>query len=411
MPTRRQFVLGIAAVAGGLYINHRGLRYPRLSFETDQYPQQARIDDVRVTANDVFAVPLGDTLASQESDVMALRAFAPEPDITFEVDRAQDFTFLLNNLADNARLKVRASGTSEVQESIEGITRKLQIKTKGADKVSLQWLLPNSNGVDFAVIGDTGAGLELEWCLHRASEMGAQFLLHLGDFNYQPGEYQRAIELFNTSPIPCYISIGNHDFNDSGLIHDKFITHLGPLNHEFTVAGTQFINIDSALNFFPAYAGQRGHLLDQIAERQRRMADVVCFTHRNFLDPRPGEDHTMSGVRERPWLANKLQACGADHLLSGHVHHSAELEYRGMKQWIVGEGLGFEDIVHEKLISKMLMGHAEAGNKVRYQWRDLNMPWAMHTSPEHEEKLLKEHPHEKLEWYRQKLATSQRTQI
>jgi hypothetical protein len=85
------------------------------------------------------------------------------------------------------------------------------------------------------------------------------------------------------------------------------------------------------------------------------------------------------------------------------------MEYRQLKQFTVGEGLGFEDIVHEKQVAQLLMGTIERGKAVRYQWQPLELPWAMHTSPEHEEKLLLEHPPEKLEWYRAKLAEAQAT--
>lgn len=398
MPTRRQLLTGSGLVAAGLYINHRGLRYPRLSFEPSPIDVKPAVAGLHFDFSGVFTLP--------SKQQIRLRAIEPEPIVLLTTESAKSIKFSLNNIARDALLKVQGQGVARVDESTEGLTRHVEIVTRSAQQVRLQWLLPQQQGIEFAVIGDTGAGLELQWCLQRAQSAGAKFLLHLGDFNYVDGEYEEAIRRFHNAPLPCYISIGNHDFNDSGLVYDKFIRELGPLNHTFQIAGTQFVNIDTAVNFMPAYAGQRGKLLDTLEQNKQRYSDMVCFTHRNFLDPRPHRDHTMSGVGERGWLAGKLRRCGADHLLSGHVHRSAELEYRGLKQWIVGEGLGFEDIVHERLVAKFLLGTAQAGKKVRYRWQALEMPWEMHTSPAHEEKLRREHPPAKLEWYRNKLRLS-----
>ena len=110
-----------------------------------------------------------------------------------------------------------------------------------ADKdVELHWQVPFKDEFTFASIGDSGGNHELSWCLKRSAELGAEFLLHLGDFNYQDGDYERAIDLFHNAPIPCYITIGNHDFHDSGLLHHQFTDYLGPFNSVFSLGNVRF---------------------------------------------------------------------------------------------------------------------------------------------------------------------------
>lgn len=401
MPNRRQFLGAAALTAAGAYINHRGLRYPRLHFESSPILFERH--------SPATSLSLQHAIFTSTDAGEAIRAISPEPTLAIEKRDPSPTVFEIKNLSTRAILKPNGDPLIDVDEIIEGTTRKARLS--GAGAITLNWLMPNQLGLRFAVIGDTGAGLELEWVLQRAHVLGAEFLLHLGDFNYVEGEYERAIRLFNEAPLPCFISIGNHDFNDHGLVYDQFLTNLGPLNHQFSFAGTQFINIDTAADFFPAYSGQRGRFLDLIEHHQGRhsnhYSDTLCFTHRNFLDPRPGQDHIIGGVGERRWLADKLTACGAQNVLTGHVHHSAEMEYRKINQYTVGEGLGFEDIVHEKQVAQLLLGHVELGKRVRYQWAPLELPWAFHTSPEHEEKLRLEHPASKLVWYKKKLAASQ----
>ncbi len=394
MPKRRHFLGGAAALLGGAYIHHRGLRYPRMGFEAPALNHHLLSDGDSISAADAIFNPA-------KSTSIPLRAIGLEPKLNIELDSGRTRTFELKNVSQMAQLKISGDAKLQIDESRENLTRRVTVSGRG--NATLEWFLAEPDGANFAVIGDTGAGDELEWVLQRAKALGADFLLHLGDFNYVDGEYQRAIELFDNPTLPCFISIGNHDYNDSGLVYQLFLDHLGPLNHAFEFAGTRFLSIDTAADFFPAYSGLRGRLLDHIEHSGLRAFDCVCFTHRNFLDPRPGEDHTIGGVGEKPWLADKLQSCGASHILTGHVHRSAEMEYRGLKQFTVGEGLGFEDIVHEKRVAQLLMGTVSRGQTVKYRWVDLELPWRFHTSPEHEEKLLREHPASKLEWYMNKM--------
>lgn len=400
MVNRRHVLLGGVALLGGVYVNSRGLRYPRLNFEPEALSPQ--VIDQHFSAKLDGAIENTAHVAHQGTS-SALRAISPEPKILISINAASPINFTINNIAESATIKVTAAGI-DLNEEVHGITRSIELKSNRSQDVLVEWFLSEQDGANFAVIGDTGAGLELEWCMARAQQLGADFLLHLGDFNYVDGEYERAIQLFHDAPLPCYVTIGNHDFNESGWIYEKFVRQIGPLNHSFSFAGTQFLNIDTALDFFPAHSGLRGEMLGCIESNKKRFFDHVCFTHRNFVDPRPGQDHTIGRAGERRWLADKLNDIGVKRVLTGHVHRSAESEYRGLEQYTVGEGMGFEDIVHEEKVAQLIMGRVEKGKEVTYKWESMNMPWKLHTSPEHEEKLIKEHSPAKLKWYRDMLS-------
>lgn len=397
--SRRSFMGASAILGAAWYIDHRGLRFPRMGFEHRPLTKSLHINDVSIEMRDFIA--LVDDQTSQ-----GMRAIAPEPSLILSSSAKTKLQINICNVSDKAILIDNSPQGVSVAESVDGINRIINVSFSGANISELKWHLPNQEGLDFAVIGDSGAGLELEWVLDRANELAAQFLIHLGDFNYGKGEYARAIELFKTSAIPCFVTIGNHDYNESGLIYQKFLDHLGPMNHSFSFAGTRFVNLDSAANFFPASSGLRGRLIDDLLNDANRYQDHVVFTHRPFEDPRPGRGHDISGFGEIEWLSSSIKAIGADAVLTGHVHRSAELDFRGIHQWTAGEGLGFEDIVHQKHVASILMGRVEAGQKVQYQWQPLNMPWSAHTSHTHEVKLIKEQPKEKLDWYRKNILKS-----
>lgn len=381
-------------LGGGAYINHRGLRYPRLSFE----PRPLSLS----RDNPVASLSLQNFIFTDngEAEAIGIRAIAPEAQLAV-TPSSSPLTISINNIAHNSVLRISGSATAQISEDITGINRTLLISNGQKKDIVLKWALPQNDEATFAVIGDSGGGDELGWCIRRASQLGANFLLHLGDFNYGKGEYEAAINQFHNSPIPVFVTIGNHDFNDSGLVYHKFREQIGPMNNAFSIAGCRFTNIDSAASRFPVYAGHRAQLIKQLKKTQQDFSDQVFFTHKPFEDTRAGEDHTMSGIGEIDWVHDNMLDLGVNDLLCGHVHRSTEIEFDGIRQWTSGEGLGFEDIRYQQQVARLLMADVQRGAKINYRWEPLNMPWHLHTSPTHLPKLRKRGLLEQLEWFEQ----------
>ena len=116
-------------------------------------------------------------------------------------------------------------------------------------------------------------------------------------------------------------------------------------------------------------------------------------------DPQPDDDHEIHGPGEVNWLVEQCHGIGIDTFLSGHVHHSAEIDFKGIRQFTVGEGLGYENLVSQKPVAKMLLGLVEPFKKVDYRWVGLNMPWSEHQNPTHRSKLEFDGLHKQLKWY------------
>ena len=397
MVNRRSFLLGGAAVAGGTYIYNRGIRFPRIGLTPRALSNSIDLSGSTIILSGLIFRP---TLSTSTKNDISLRAFQPEPTLLID-GKVEKTTFEVGNIPPSAVLTVRSGKPDQLHESQSGINRTLTLANKLEDPIELEWSMGNPQEVSFAVIGDTGGNLELEWCLKRADELGAQFLFHLGDFNYGNGDYQRAIDYFNQSPIPCYICIGNHDFNDSGLVYDKFTSNLSPLNHAFTIAGTRFVNFDTGADFFPVDCGLRGPFLNRLVEHAQ--PNQLFFTHRPLRDPRPGEDHIVGGQSEINWLVDRMVKAGGGPLLTGHVHHSAELNIEGVKQYTVGEGLGHEDILLQRQVAKMMIGTVAVNQKATLEWVPINMPWDRHTSHTHAKKLRKRQATDLLEWYQNRI--------
>lgn len=393
--SRRHFLLAGGLLGGGAYINHRGLRFPRLGFEPPALPAHYHNEELDIKlANMILS---GGRLRAQP---MQLRAIAPAAGLTIQ-SKAPQLQFEVLNLSPLATLETNAG---HVTETINGCRRNLVIEKVANTTLNLNWRLPEAAGWRVAVIGDSGGGNELAWCIERAEQLGAHFMLHLGDFNYSPGEYQAAIEKFNSAPYPVFVSIGNHDFNDSGLVYQQFREQIGPMNNAFAVGGFRFVNVDTAASRLPAWSGNRGALVDQLQQDQTRYQETVFFTHKPFVDARQGRDHTLSGIGEQQWLYKTMQRFKSDTLLCGHVHRSSINDYHGIRQITAGEGLGFEDIRMQKQVATILMAELNKGENIRYTWEPLNMPWNYHTSPTHIPKMQRQGLQRQLQWYQQKMA-------
>jgi hypothetical protein len=128
----------------------------------------------------------------------------------------------------------------------------------------------------------------------------------------------------------------------------------------------------------------------------------VVFTHRGFKDPRPGKSHTIGGFGESKWLKQAIEAFGSKRIITGHVHKSATLELGRIQQITAGQGLGYDDIVEMRQVSRILVGKVTNQNAVQYEWQRLNMPWRYHTSRTHRTKLKKDHLQKQLRWLNEK---------
>ena len=55
----------------------------------------------------------------------------------------------------------------------------------------------------------------LDAIIRRASESGADFIIHLGDLCHAPHEQARLIKRYESAPMPAYHCLGNHEFEES----------------------------------------------------------------------------------------------------------------------------------------------------------------------------------------------------
>ena len=311
---------------------------------------------------------------------LSWRAFTPEP--TLKIQGA--FQVTIDNIHPRAILSREGEGQIQ-EESIDGLKRTVLGDTEPGKELRLHWQVPFADSYRFAAIGDTGGGRELDWTMQQAHQLGAQFLLLLGDLYYQPGDDLNVIQNLSRSPVPVYAAYGNHDIVrsfDQNLLH-WFERGVGPRNSTFRLGGIQFVNLDTAADTIPWSGGMRGALLRQFPplEDNPSIRDYVIFSHRPITDLRPIEeqpsDHSIENFGEGEWLREQLLHIGARTILNGHIHNSLERDDQGLYTYIAGEGLAHLDIVKSQgsidwfgdlthRTARMLIGDVEPQEPVRY---------------------------------------------
>ncbi len=381
MMTRRNILrylsatgVGLAGLSLGTYSYRRGIRLPTLHWDPLAISRQFNIPGTVES----YGADLIQT-ATQPGLGANFRAFSPQPRLDLMVDGQRKLRISVSNIASDAELSHQANNI-KINEASRKTTRILTIETTSSSMISLQWKRPELDSYTFASIGDTGGDKELDWCIERAHALGAKFLLHLGDFNYQGSDYQRSIDAFNNSPIPIYVSIGNHDFHDNGALYHRFMKEIGPLNNAFSIGRTRFVNIDTAANFLPYGAGHRGEMFD-LMEADNNYTDTVAFTHRPLHDPAQDSHHDMGSAGERDWLIAALKRVNAKTLLSGHIHIYDRRDFNGIDNIIAGQGLGHQDLLINGDASKMVIGHVDHTGSVNYTTEPLAMPMGAHCHP------------------------------
>ncbi|HSH42931.1 MAG TPA: metallophosphoesterase, partial [Arenicellales bacterium] len=286
-----------------------------------------------------------------------------------------------------ATLEAGGRGASErsLSEDRDGLTRSVTLTAAG-EELDFSWRFPKREQYRFAAIGDSGGGSELEWVLRRAADLGADFLIHLGDIYYEKGDFERASRNLNAASIPTYAAIGNHDFHQGWrVLYPRFHRLVGPGNSKFRLGGIEFVNVDTAADFIPAARGRRARILEGLTpiDGNADVRDRVAFTHTPLADPDPERHHAVGRAAEARWLRERFLAAGTRHLLAGHIHIKAELDDQGLYTYITGQGLGHADLIGPEAyrsFAEILVGEVEPGEPVRYRWQPLEMPFEAHCS-------------------------------
>lgn len=344
----------------------RVLRFPPLQFEVEDRPRS-------------FAAPGGWTVQAHGAylrevgpDGPAFRAFVPSPRLEIGGPPGP-FALALENVHPAATGGLTGAGTV----AVDGVARRIVGELAEGCLQTAEFTFPERSEYRFLAVGDTGAGDGLRTTLAFADELGADFVLHLGDFFYGGAGEQNVGPSLRSSRLPVFAACGNHDFHGGRRSRRRpaaFVREVGPLSSWFRIAGVDFLNLDTAAGFLPFGGGARGRVLREIAAVRAAdaaagaRAPLVVFCHRPLLDPRRAAGARAMGGLDRfgegAYLARRLSALGAGVILAAHVHQSWEFEAFGFRTLLAGEGLGRE-VPHLNAV----LGRFTHGRLPEFSWQ------------------------------------------
>ncbi|KAA3609430.1 MAG: hypothetical protein DWQ01_08845 [Planctomycetota bacterium] len=362
-------VLLVAAAVG----MHHGLRYPPLQWDPAPRPLHALSEEGwSVEAEGAYS-------RGVREGVLHFRAFVPEPSLSFRSNGAEFAKVVVENIHPDAFIY-----EDGLRDKAEGLQRTVSLPLKGTEQVTLSFKFPTRGRYRFAAIGDAGGGPQLRHCLERAKELNADFVLHLGDIAYLEDDFENGAKNFLQSPLPIYVTCGNHDFHGGHRNRHRFFSeNFGPLNSGFALGEVHFLNLDTAADLLWPWQGERGKLLEAFEETRAQhrakwgdgpLPPLVVFTHRPLNDPRMTlgrrkKAHALNFQLEANWLRKKLLELEATVLLAGHIHESHHFNDEGLDTWIAGEGLS-----EGTTEASILIGEFGPGETPVFRWEPLNMP-------------------------------------
>ena len=259
---------------------------------------------------------------------------------------------------------------------------------QAGEELTLSWVFPEKSTYRFVAIGDTGGNEELSWGLIRASELGADFVLHMGDAYYEDAEIPGIAARLNGSKVPVFMANGNHDFlGPNGNAVEHFLNNIGPLNARFSLLGTCFINLDTGSFMYPPHKGGRAALLAAETVNQQRdpahCTNTIVFTHKpvllDFEADFPQRKHSLHGY-DAQRIIDRLQQLNKVTLLAGHIHNDFSFEQDGFKTYVTGSGLAHRDLMQGGHYARVLVGDIRAGEPVKIEWALNAMPMKYHCS-------------------------------
>jgi len=370
---------GFGLTAGVLERLKSGIRLPLPQGEPRAKPQRLSLMDppIKLSLTGAYiqaAERMGDGLA------LELRAWAPQPQIDIECARSVELDILFRNLSPLAKLEGSGARINETAETT--INRRLVIKhAAGASRH--HWSVPFTDEFLYTAIGDSGGGSEFAWCLERSKQLGAHFMLHLGDIYYSDDDIVSTATNLDNAPLPMYTSIGNHDFQRDGVnLHEHFRQQIGPRNTFFRLGDSMVVNFDTAASIWPADAGERNQLFDRVEASAQGVKNWIFMTHRPLHDERAtrqeGDGHVLSPREHEYVIARLKRLTRKPWLLCGHIHISGLHVADGISTYVSGEGLATRNIVAREDEARILVGEVAPGYGTVYRWKSLLMPKTAH---------------------------------
>ncbi len=367
--TRRGFLkaaaataVGAAAAAAGvngglkLLVDHRIRLRSLITIDPPPAPLVLQRGRLTLSVTGALATPAA-------SPDVTLRAWAPAPTLrVLDPGDATEVTARVDNLP--AAVRVVASGP--VDEERSGLTRIVHFRPQRTQQIAFT---PPAHEVTFATLGDTGDSETFAEALRGAARGGADFLLHVGDLIYEDAEMPHIERLLAASPVPVFMTRGNHDYRNRSRI--AFMRTLGPPYYTFQMGGATFVVQDNGNEYVPGlWRRSTQYQWWQQVIATPRAGPLFVVMHKPPFDRRTKS--VGAAILDRP-LARQLMhdfvQARVDAVFTGHVHATHLWDQDGVPYVVNGEGQDARDGTRRNRMAWVRVRDGKAGIEQVPVWR------------------------------------------
>ncbi|TFG31811.1 hypothetical protein EU527_11520 [Candidatus Thorarchaeota archaeon] len=191
----------------------------------------------------------------------------------------------------------------------------------------------NNESLNFFVFGDSqGYQGSVEQIISTANILRPNFLFHCGDLTPfgQEIQYQEIKTILDTSLVPVYTTIGNHDIKGGGS--ELYTEYFGSSTYSFNLGPAHF-------SIFNSSAGDVTEIEISWLERDLSESNAeykFVFTHIPPFDPRPEHDHSLLNATTSSRLMALFELKRVDVVFTGHIHMYNESIVNGVRYVITG---------------------------------------------------------------------------
>ena len=228
-----------------------------------------------------------------------------------------------------------------------------------------------------------GTPEDMRFLQRRAAEEGCEFLLHAGDLCHGPELVPELMAVCDSSPLPIYHCLGNHDTDSTPLARTLDAYHMPDGHYFFDHGGYRFIvcdpnyyrDGDAYIHYDTGNYFSHGPQRDWLPPDQLRWLEetvgaspfpCILISHESFERETDGVKNGAA-VREIVRNANRKKPHSVLLCINGHYHRDNLRILDGVLWWDLNStSYDWIDIPHRLYPEELYEQHRLVGNTVVY---------------------------------------------
>ncbi|MCL5037048.1 MAG: metallophosphoesterase [Chloroflexi bacterium] len=285
-----------------------------------------------------------------------IRALGPSIKIKAQLEKPPEepLKILVTNIqAENSRIYygINESGKNHAGTKVSQDSPVLEKRVVSPTEIEIEWKPAGGSSLYLSwdrtiekykimVFGDPHYGWSgrkeiIEKIIQAAYKEKPEFIVLLGDMtaSSKKRQFEGAINLLASSPVPVFTVCGNHELQNMGRV--LYQEYLGPLFYSSNFDGTHLVFLDTSTGLiYPEELEWVNKDLSENAVEGDKKA--IIFQHVPPYDPRPWGYHQAINKEDSERMADLYHRYKVSGVFCGHVHGSYRYKIRNIPVIITG---------------------------------------------------------------------------